>query len=330
MEVEDAEWIGGRVEPASLLGEAAGVPQLALWVEQPGGLIVASELQDSGGPLTSFADTLARAIESPLVGAPRRPPRVRVAETALASELRAAFVDLEVVVAPTPELDELAEMLLAGIGVAAPTSYLKGGHDVASVAAFFAAAEALWSVAPWQSIDDDLLLRVDVPELAASGAALSVIGKQSEVPGFVLFASHAVHDAFFSAAEPTGSDLEADPLAALSLTFASGAELPSTMTREVAHHGWPVANVGAYPLPDHRDPLGAYLPLTPRDLRLLTVAAGGLAALCREHAAALGSVRLRTGSQPLAARYRIAGTELRLSAPHGASLPEESDDPRSH
>lgn len=326
---DGVEWIGGLRSPALLLDASAGnAPQLLLWVEQPGGLIVASELRDGDGPALRFADTLAQAIESPLVGVSRHPPRVRVDDEALASELRAAFVDLEVVVAPTPELDELAEMLFEGLGAAAPASYLAGGHEPTSVAALFASAEALWSAAPWQSVDDELLFRVDVPELAVAGAALSVIGGQSEVRGIVLFASHAVHDAFF--AEPPGDagpDVEAS---ALSLTFAPGAELPPAMTREVAQHGWPVASALAYPLPDHRDQIGAYLPLSPRDLRLLTVAAGGLAALCREHRSALGSVRLRTGSQPLSARYRVGGLEVCLSAPHGAELAEEAADLLEH
>lgn len=98
------------------------------------------------------------------------------------------------------------------------------------------------------------------------------------------------------------------------------------MTREVAHHGWPVANAQAYPVCDHRDPLGAFLPLGPPELRLLTVVAGGLTALCREHAATLGSVHLRTGSQPLSVSYRALGHEVAVSAPHGASPSEASDE----
>jgi len=46
-----------------------------------------------------------------MIGPPRRPDRVRVADPALATELRTAHPQQDVVVAPTPELQEVVETM---------------------------------------------------------------------------------------------------------------------------------------------------------------------------------------------------------------------------
>jgi len=113
-------------------------------------------------------------LSSPLAGPPRRPTRVRVADQALAAEARAALGDpggTEVVVAPTPELDELVHQFARSLPDGAePDSYLEDGRvSAAAVERLFRAAEVLYHVAPWKFANDGQVLRLDVAERRIAG-----------------------------------------------------------------------------------------------------------------------------------------------------------------
>lgn len=105
------EWVGGRfVLPVTVTGEGAAYsPAATVWLELPDGIIVQNETYDPREGEASLVDALLDAVAEPIVGPPRRPNRVRVASSDDAVELREHFGPaLEVVVAPTPEIDELA------------------------------------------------------------------------------------------------------------------------------------------------------------------------------------------------------------------------------
>ena len=86
-------------------------PEMIVWMDLPSGLVVGHHLQDPQEPV-EFGATLTDAMERPLVGSPRRPARIRVANSGLAESVRRAVVsDVEIVVAPTPELDEVLEAM---------------------------------------------------------------------------------------------------------------------------------------------------------------------------------------------------------------------------
>jgi hypothetical protein len=108
------EWVGGRVLLPDWIDEAGGFqPELLLWLELPSDLIVAAELRDPRRGQPTFARVLRQALTAPAAGPPRRPARIRVAESALALQVRAvAGAKTEVVVAPTPEIDAAVRDLL--------------------------------------------------------------------------------------------------------------------------------------------------------------------------------------------------------------------------
>jgi len=89
--------------------------EMTLWVELPDLHIVGQVLEDPRDPEASFGQSLTRAMASPLVGEPRRPGRVRVADSALAEQLK-GFSFLNVEVAPTPEFDKVVRALGAFFG----------------------------------------------------------------------------------------------------------------------------------------------------------------------------------------------------------------------
>ena len=226
-------------------------PEMVLWLELPDDYIVGQELIDPQGTPLSFSGTLLRSMDAPLVGAPRRPQRIRVCAAPLAMELRGAVPDIEVVVAPTPELDSVIAQMVASMpeGGGGPSYFEHGRVGVAAVAALFRAAAALFRSAPWKLAQDSQALRLDIPALGVEGACVSIIGALEESLGLVIFPSHLAMERFLARMEAgRGPDARLDMgTTTLSLNFERGADLPAGMRREAAEHGWPVASPAAYP-----------------------------------------------------------------------------------
>ncbi len=193
------EWIGGRLRMPSYVMEGEPYrPEIILWLELPDDLIVGSALLDPQAPPVSIDEVLVQAMARPLAGPPRRPTRLRVASEALAAELRAVASELEIVIAPTPELDAVLAPMAGPMpmpGEAA--SYLEGGRiAVATVEKLFRAAERLYRLAPWQVASDGQVLRLDIPRLALRGACVSIIGALGESTGVLIFPSVDGYEGF--------------------------------------------------------------------------------------------------------------------------------------
>lgn len=121
MQRRRAEWVGARVTLPLYITEGEPYrPEAVIWLELPSGLIIGWTLIDPEKP-ASFTDTLREAMRHPHAGTPRRPARIRVADERLAAEVRSALAvttglaeTTEIVVAPTPEIDELVRLLIDG------------------------------------------------------------------------------------------------------------------------------------------------------------------------------------------------------------------------
>ena len=205
-----------------------------------------------------------------------------------------------------------------------PDSYFANGRVAAEeVERLFHAAELLYHAAPWKLANDGQVVRLDAPELAVEGAAISIIGALGESLGFVVFPSLDAFDASVRAAEllererRRGSRARRLDLGAsvLSLTFDRAADLPASMRQEALEHGWPVAGPEAYPrvLRLERDSVAG--PLEAADVRLVTACAGALVAFVLKHAALFAGKSL----EPVSESY-TGETELtvRLTAPYEA------------
>ena len=323
------EWVGGRITLPVYIEQAEPFrPEIALWLELPEGFVVGHELIDPNGPPVSLADTLLQAMASPLVGTARRPPRIRISQPQLAAELREAVPGIDVVVAPTPELDELvAQMLQSRPGNAEHTeSYFEDGRVGAeTVAALFQAADALFRTAPWHLVQDSQVMRLDVPALGVEGACVSIIGALGESFGLIIFPSRLALERFLSGVDtehPRDAPLDMGTTT-LSLNFERGADLPPGLRREAAEHGWPVAGPAAYPWVQHRDRDGTMRPLDERDVRIVAACASAVAALFSAHRA-----ELEGASEPtVSGRFAVPGDiEVRLTMPYESAGPSASDD----
>ena len=277
------EWVGGTLLPPFFVTEGEPYrPELIVWIDLPSGLVVGHHLQDPKTPV-EFGATLTAAIERPLVGPPRRPARIRVATSGLAESVRRAVAsDIEIVVAPTPELDEVLEAMKH----APPTddapdeSYLEEGRVSAeTIADLFRAAERVYRMAPWKTMDEQQLVRVDVPGFGVSGACLSVIGGAGESFGLILFPSLEAFEGFASTVQTPGARQFDLGTTVLSLNFERAADLPESMRREIGQHGWSVAGARAYPMVVQRDRDGVPRPLSERDVKLTTALATAFGSL---------------------------------------------------
>jgi len=303
------EWVGGRfVMPF----ETEGVhPLAALWIVLPEGLILAADISLPQAPEGWFAETLRAAMERSKEQL-EPPSRIRVADQALAAELRAAHGDIEVVVAPTPETDEAYASLLASMG-ASPPSYLEDNLPPALVEQLFRAAERLYRLAPWK-IGCEYPIRVDVPRFGIDGACLAVIGQARVDYGFLLFPSLDAYDTFGQIGESMGEgelpESFGTPL--LSLSFEKKKALPPSVVQTIQQNKWPVAGTNAYPLAHHRDESGLLLPLTESDARTLIVTANALVTFCTLHRDVL------SGENPMPISESFAGDDdvtVRLTYP---------------
>lgn len=248
----DIEWVGGTTSmPVYVTGAGEPYrPETLLWLG-PDGVVLSSTVARPGELLGMACESLQGTIEQPMCGLPHAPTRVRVASSDLADALRAGHPAIEVVCAPTPELDEVLALLREqmGEGGADEQSYLSPGVGPDAVASFFRAAAGLFRAKPWRVVPSDQdLFSVTIEELGLQDAALSIIGQLGQSRGLVLFADLDDREAFVDAAEALERGEEPEMPPHLSFSFERGTDLGAGLRREVAEYHWEVAARSAYPL----------------------------------------------------------------------------------
>jgi hypothetical protein len=321
------EWIGGVIrtpfyvqdrEPAY---RAMGI----FWLDASDGCIVGTNLVAPDEVDGQVGAVLAGAMAQPMVGRPRRPDRVRVATAAMADEVRAVLGDgATITVAATPELqmvlDALTESIdaeAAGNGGEVITYLANGDVEADAVAEFFEIAKQLYKLAPWNDVQDQQVIRVDIPALDVEGACLSIIGNLGESLGFLLFPSYDGFLAFLDASLATEFDQVPTEMGSgwLALNYDRGADLPDAVRREIAEHGWPVAAPEAYPLVERFD---ADLVLAPLDARDLSIAAAIASALVPFISNNRGTFADDDATPVCESFFMAEDLEVRLCYPHEA------------
>jgi hypothetical protein len=289
-------------------------------MELPEGFVVSQEVFEGEDHAGIVARTLRLALEAPMVGRPRWPQRIRVADRDLAQEARSVVGErTPIEIAATPELDGLVRSMAEFFGSEeSHESYLEGGRlPPALVGELFLRARQLYEQAPWRIALDEQILRMDIPQLDVRGACVSIIGNLGESLGILIFPSLAGFERFLELAEePLPVDRPVDfgtPM--LALTFERGADLPAEMRREATTHRWPVADARAYPHLQHRDRDGMPLPLCERDLRIATAACTSLLGFFLQNASRFGD----DDAEPVCVTYTLEdGPAVTLTLPYEA------------
>ena len=284
------EWVGGVLWPPIIIDTPK--PTRAgwvVWLELPDNLIVGQEVVEPDKVAGAVARTLREAMAQPLVGAPRKPRMIRVADNDAAAEVRVEVGEaIPVRIAPTPELDDILKDLMESFpdSVDNEASYFANGKISAdAVADLFAASSSLLANAPWTSAADNQFLRMNIPDLGVDGACISIVGKMGAIRGFTVFPSRDSVDAFVAASALGASPREPSSLGSdcLMLTFAPFAELPPLMRTEAAHCGWPAEEEGLCPVVHRVGGDGLPIPLEERDVAIAVSCARALVAFFVRH-----------------------------------------------
>lgn len=245
------EWVGGLVAmPAYVTGEGEPYrPETLFWMSSEGA-ILGHAVARPGELLASAAQCLRDTIARPMIGRPHAPKRVRVASAELADVLREAVAGLDVVCAPTPEIDAVFATMREAMSDDAniEQTYLSPEIGPEAVGAFFRAAAGLFRAKPWKIVPGDQdLLAVTIESLDLRDAALSVIGQMGQSLGVVLFSSVDDFEAYLDAADAMEHGEEPTLPRHFALNFERGADLSASLRKEIATHRWEVVGADAYP-----------------------------------------------------------------------------------
>lgn len=245
------EWVGGLVPlPGFVTGEGEPFRPEALFWLGADGAVLAHTVGAPGELMGLAAEHLRRTIERPMHGEPHVPASVRVASPELAEALRAVHTRIEIVCAPTPEIDTLLAGMREQMGqdAEAERSYLSSETGPEAVEAFFRAAAGLFRAKPWEIVpSDQSLLSVTIEALGVHDVALSVIGQMGQSLGFLLFSGLDDFSAFLEAAADADRDEAPWIPPHFAVNFERGADLSPALRREILQHGWEVAGADAYP-----------------------------------------------------------------------------------
>jgi len=275
-----------------MMPAAADEPELYetfFWLNAEGDLLgtatyVASEMADR------LADSYVATVESPEIGEPHIPERIRVASEEHAAALRRTVgPETEVVCAPTPEVEPVRISLAAyleKVGSEPEETYLSPGIDAEVVASLFRAMARLHAAEPWKQLPaDQTTASVSIKQLGVRRAALVVVGHDGKLPGLMLFPDEASASEMraLMAAEQTGAEDETPIPSHLALELVRGAELETSRRKEIAKHGWAVAGPTAYPELSVFDEDGMLRPPSVRELAVIEAIATALVDLVEKN-----------------------------------------------
>lgn len=215
------------------------------------------------------------ALAAPRLGAPSR---VRIASPELGEAVRGA-VDVEVVIAKTPEASAIIAELDAHLTRAAPAakdSYFDGGATADELAAFFVAAARLYRASPWAAIPSDECLAVDCAELGLRDGRLAVVGHMGQSFGFALYPDRAAFELASSIGELT-PDVELPRM--IMLDYAPRQDASKDEVAEIRRHRWAIAGPRAYPKTMFVERRDLARPLDARELAGMTAVIEALAEL---------------------------------------------------
>jgi len=331
---EVVEWVGGSYpSPKDVIEHGVRTrAEVALWIIQPGGLVVNTTIGYAPMPPEAVANALTETLELPIASG--NGLRVRVSDPAVADAVRRQLgATVPVVVAPTPDLDAIAAGMQRFLGRTRrprDRGYLQRGQiPPDDVAWLFSAASELWTVAPWRFASDEQVLALDVPALGIKDACVSILGQLEESFGFVIFESF---DAFARFAdqmpddgtEPDGVDM-GGCLAALD--FAHRRDLSKVRRREIQTHGWEVAAPDAHPHVICAEVDGTPRAETADEVRLVAACAEALAAFCRRHMDVFEDGPADTRMEAVEIHAPSGSMIAGVTAPHPALLRETSAPP---
>lgn len=318
----EIEWVGGiAVMPGYVTAEGEPYrPEALLWLDD-NQRVLGVTTEKPGQLLARASDSLAETMAKPMVGKADAPSRIRVGTKDLSEVLRAGHPNLEIVCAPTPEVDAVMAVMREHTGDHADEEQTYLGSDISPemMASFFRSAATLYRARPWAHIPANRsVFSLTSEQLGLREAALVVIGQMGESLGFILFASLDDYALFHEAASALERDEDAKLPRHFALNFERGADLSPALRKEVSAHRWEVAGPEAWPWPVAVDPDMVARPPTAKELTITEAICLALPQLLTQKKA-LDAAWNGEGA-PVSSTLKIsthaADIEVTLRAPH--------------
>ncbi len=247
------EWAAGIVRMPAFVSdqETPRQPEAIVWMSADES-VLGLTLVERDSADAQLRDSLLDTCANPLKGKPHKPTRIRVASSSMAAALRAAFLDIEIIEAPTPEVDAMLASMSEWMGEHFDKEPSYTDFDVApeAVASFFEAAAALYRSSPWRIVpDDSTLVAVTIEALDLEQAVLIIIGQEDVSYGLILFPDLAHYESYVEHASAFDPNEISEIPSHLVLNYERGADLAPSLRKEIAAQSWEVAGKDAYPLP---------------------------------------------------------------------------------
>lgn len=185
-------WEGDRrpIAPdviSSLDPEADDEGECILWVDGSEGIVRAMDVVALHSGPEAIVRTLLRAMESPHnASPPARPQKIVVRDREIQFFLRGVLQDLDIAIEHVPELpliDEIFRGLEEGADARPPDlppQYADALLDL---------AQSLWQQAPWEILDEEKILAIEVNSADAETLYVSVLGMLGMEYGILLYRS---------------------------------------------------------------------------------------------------------------------------------------------
>ena len=271
------EWVGAAVTmPSYVTGEGPPYrPVVMLWIEVETGWVLGTKVVHPDEALGRAAGLFHLATREPAMGSPRMPTKIRIADPTLATAVRGAVGDVELVIAPTPEIDEVVAAMhdhfTRDHGPEEDDgTYIAPDAEPSDIGAMFSAAAALYRTAPWDALPSDMFVAIESPGLGTEIGAMCVVGQMGESYGFSLFRTIAGAEEFMGAVDARQRGLQAALPQHVMFGFDDRREVPKWALSEIAKHRWEVAGPRAYPRPVMVDPDMVARGLTRDEVRTVT------------------------------------------------------------
>ncbi|MBN2495436.1 MAG: hypothetical protein JXR96_12650 [Deltaproteobacteria bacterium] len=315
------EWVGGILSmPAYVTGEGEPYrPEVLFWMGADGAAL-GSTIARPGELLGQACGSLQATIRQPMIGRPHAPSRVRVASPELAETLRAGMPSIEVVCAPTPEVDGFFEDMREFLSERAEDkqSYLSPDIGPGAIASLFRAAAKLFRARPWEVVPSDTdLFSVTIEDLGLEEAVVSVIGQMRESLGFIVFSGFDDFRAYLEMAHAMEYGEEGQVPPHVVLNFDRGEDLAPGLREEIVEHKWKVAAENAYPWLIAMDDDMVARPPSAREVAMAEAVSLALAKVVSDKRAVRAAfVSGETLSRTVSVRTHGGNVEVKLRAPY--------------
>ena len=280
------EWaLGRRPAPFVIDEPAPHRPELLVLLDVEADRMIAIEVVEPGGSPAVVAEWASGKLRPGI--------RLRVEDRALAKAVRRrAGEGVEVLDAPTPEIDEAIDSLEDF--TASRLSNRRRGPTWADGAAadvkarFYVAAEYFEQARPWESARDGQVLAIDVPSMGWTGACVSILGNAEETFGLLLLRSLADYVQFVRFGEAVFESPRRGPGAGVptfSVNFDRPRDLPGgkKLAAEARAHGFIPGARGRVPYILTLSPDAVPTAPTTDDYRLATACLEAVGRFVKEH-----------------------------------------------